>query len=77
VQRFVRFLVYKPIYEHWALHRLLKLMKAIPIAPGRDAKASLELAREELRKGHVVCVFAEARSAARATCCRSSAVSRR
>src|SRR5881628_871165 len=60
VQRFIRFLVYKPYYDHWAFHRLLKLMKAIPIAAGsRDAKASLELAREELRKGHVVCVFAE------------------
>jgi acyl-[acyl-carrier-protein]-phospholipid O-acyltransferase / long-chain-fatty-acid--[acyl-carrier-protein] ligase len=60
VQRFIRFLVYKPYYEHWAFHRLLKLMKAIPIASGsRDAKASLDLAREELRKGHVVCVFAE------------------
>src|SRR5262245_25041871 len=59
VQRFIRFLVYKPIYEHWALNPLLKLMKAIPIAAGRDAKASLERAREELRNGHVVCIFAE------------------
>src|SRR5580765_7080541 len=60
VQRFVRFLVYKPYYEHWAFHRLLKLMKAIPIAAGsRDMMASIAQAREELRNGHVVCVFAE------------------
>jgi len=59
VQRFVRFLVYRPYYEHWALHRLLKLMKAIPIATGRDAIASLESARRALEDGHVVCIFAE------------------
>src|SRR5262245_58385 len=59
VQRFVRFLVYRPFYDHWALHRLLKLMKAIPIGSGRDAVASLERARRELEDGHVVCIFAE------------------
>src|SRR5882672_4091530 len=60
VQRFVRFLVYKPYYEHWAFHRLMKLMKVIPIAAGsRDVMASLEQARQELQSGHVVCVFAE------------------
>jgi acyl-[acyl-carrier-protein]-phospholipid O-acyltransferase/long-chain-fatty-acid--[acyl-carrier-protein] ligase len=59
VQRFIRFMVYRPIYEHWALHRPLKLMKAIPVAAGRDAVASLEHARRELQQGHVVCIFAE------------------
>lgn len=59
VQRFVRFLVYRPFYEHWALHRLLTMMKAIPIAAGRDALASIEQARRELQAGHVVCIFAE------------------
>jgi len=60
VQRFVRFLVYRPYYEHWAFHHLLRLMKAIPIAAGsRDVMASLEQARRELQSGHVVCVFAE------------------
>jgi len=59
VQRFVRFLVYRPYYEHWAFHRLLKLMKAIPIGSGRDAIASLESARRALEDGHVVCIFAE------------------
>ena len=59
VQRFIRFLVYRPYYEHWALHPLMKLMKAIPLAPGREALGSLEHARRELQNGHVVCIFAE------------------
>jgi len=59
VQRFIRFLVYKPYYDHWAFHPLLKLMKAIPIAAGRGALASIEQARRELQDGHVVCIFAE------------------
>jgi acyl-[acyl-carrier-protein]-phospholipid O-acyltransferase/long-chain-fatty-acid--[acyl-carrier-protein] ligase len=59
VQRFIRFLVYRPYYDHWALHRLLRLMKAIPIEAGRDALASLERAKDELNNGHVVCIFAE------------------
>src|SRR5205823_3319721 len=41
VQRFVRFLVYKPYYEHRLLHPLLQLMKAIPIGSGREALASI------------------------------------
>ncbi len=59
VQRFIRFLVYRPYYDQPALRPLLKLMKAIPIGTGRDALASLERAREELKNGHVVCIFAE------------------
>jgi acyl-[acyl-carrier-protein]-phospholipid O-acyltransferase/long-chain-fatty-acid--[acyl-carrier-protein] ligase len=59
VQRFIRFLVYRPYYDHWALGPLLKLMKAIPISAGREALASLERARHELQAGHVVCIFAE------------------
>jgi acyl-[acyl-carrier-protein]-phospholipid O-acyltransferase/long-chain-fatty-acid--[acyl-carrier-protein] ligase len=59
VQRFVRFLIYKPFYDHWLLHPLLKLMKAIPIASGRDSLAALDQARRELQHGHVVCIFAE------------------
>lgn len=61
VQRFIRFLVYKPIYEHKALNWFMRLMKAIPVAGGnrKEVLASLEQAREELRQGHVVCIFAE------------------
>ena len=59
VQRFIRFLVYRRYYEHWAFRPLLKLMRAIPISAGREALASLEQARRELQDGHVVCIFAE------------------
>ncbi len=61
VQRFVRFLVFKPYYDMPAVHWLMKLMKAIPIAAAsrNDFVESLERGREELKKGHVVCVFAE------------------
>jgi acyl-[acyl-carrier-protein]-phospholipid O-acyltransferase/long-chain-fatty-acid--[acyl-carrier-protein] ligase len=59
VQRFIRFMVYRPIYDHWLLHRPLQRMNAIPVAAGRDARASLDRAREELKAGHVVCIFAE------------------
>jgi acyl-[acyl-carrier-protein]-phospholipid O-acyltransferase/long-chain-fatty-acid--[acyl-carrier-protein] ligase len=61
VQRFVRFMVYRPYYEMKLLHWLFRLMKAIPTS-GRNRKEiveSLEQAREELRQGHVVCIFAE------------------
>ncbi|MBI2062034.1 MAG: MFS transporter, partial [Nitrospirae bacterium] len=61
VQRFIRFMVYRPYYELKPLHWLFRLMKAIPVS-GRSRKdiiESLERAREELRQGHVVCIFAE------------------
>jgi acyl-[acyl-carrier-protein]-phospholipid O-acyltransferase/long-chain-fatty-acid--[acyl-carrier-protein] ligase len=61
VQRFVRFLVWTPYFRHPAFHWLLKRMKAIPISPAnrQELRESLERAREELRAGHVVCIFAE------------------
>ena len=61
VQRFIRFLVYRPYYEHWAFNRLLRMMHAIPISAGnrREMLASIERARQELVDGHVVCIFVE------------------
>jgi acyl-[acyl-carrier-protein]-phospholipid O-acyltransferase/long-chain-fatty-acid--[acyl-carrier-protein] ligase len=59
VQRFVRFLVYRPIYEVSTLKPLMKMMHAIPVSAGRDGLRSLEHARHELEQGHVVCIFAE------------------
>ena len=61
VQRFIRFLVYKPIYEQKALHWFMRLMNAIPVESGnrKVVLESLERAREQLRQGHVVCIFAE------------------
>ena len=59
IQRFVRFLVYKPYYEHWAVNPLLRMLNAIPVGPGREASAAIDSARRELQNGHVVCIFAE------------------
>jgi len=61
VQRFIRFTVYRPYYELKALNWLFRLMKAIPVS-GRNRREivdAIERARDELREGHVVCVFAE------------------
>lgn len=61
VQRFIRFLVYKPIYDHKALNWFMRFMKAIPVESGnrKVVLTSLERAREQLSQGHVVCIFAE------------------
>ena len=59
IQRFVRFLVYKPYYEHWAVNPLLRMLSAIPVGSGRDAVKAIDAARRELQNGHVVCIFAE------------------
>ncbi len=61
VQRFIRFLIYRPYYEMKSVHWLLRLMKAIPVQGGRPKEVlkSLGRAREALRRGHVVCIFAE------------------
>jgi acyl-[acyl-carrier-protein]-phospholipid O-acyltransferase/long-chain-fatty-acid--[acyl-carrier-protein] ligase len=59
IQRFVRFLVYKPYYEHWAVNPLLRMLHAIPVGGGRDAVMAIQAARRELQNGHVVCIFAE------------------
>jgi acyl-[acyl-carrier-protein]-phospholipid O-acyltransferase/long-chain-fatty-acid--[acyl-carrier-protein] ligase len=61
VQRFIRFMIYEYFYEIKAIQWLLRLMKAIPIADGnrREVLKSLAAAREELKAGHMVCIFAE------------------
>ena len=61
LQRFVRFMIFKPYYEFWAFKPLLRTMKAIPVSAGNRAEtvAALERARQELQAGHVVCIFAE------------------
>jgi len=61
VQRFIRFMIYEYFYEIKAIKWLLRLMKAVPIADGnkREVLNSLSAAREELRAGHMVCIFAE------------------
>lgn len=59
IQRFVRFLVYKPYFEHRAVNPLLRMLHAIPVGSGRDAVTAIQAARAELAAGHVVCIFAE------------------
>ncbi|HEY3305393.1 MAG TPA: MFS transporter, partial [Candidatus Binatia bacterium] len=61
VQRFIRFMMYRPYYEIRWLNWLFRLMKAIPVSARsrREIVESLERARDELRQGHVVCIFAE------------------
>jgi acyl-[acyl-carrier-protein]-phospholipid O-acyltransferase/long-chain-fatty-acid--[acyl-carrier-protein] ligase len=61
IQRFVRFIVYRPYYEMRGLNWLMRKMQAIPMSERKPKEIvrSLQRAREELRNGHVVCIFAE------------------
>ncbi len=61
IQRFIRFMVYRPYFEKPGLNWVLRRMHAIPVAAGSrsDVMESIERAREELRDGHVVCIFPE------------------
>jgi acyl-[acyl-carrier-protein]-phospholipid O-acyltransferase/long-chain-fatty-acid--[acyl-carrier-protein] ligase len=58
MQRFVRFMVWRPYYESKALGWFFRLTKAIPIGAGHTT-ASIEEARAQLQQGHVVCIFPE------------------
>jgi acyl-[acyl-carrier-protein]-phospholipid O-acyltransferase/long-chain-fatty-acid--[acyl-carrier-protein] ligase len=56
----VRFLVWKPYYDHKLLAWGLRLAKAIPIWDGpHQAAQAIKRARAELERGHIVCIFAE------------------
>jgi acyl-[acyl-carrier-protein]-phospholipid O-acyltransferase/long-chain-fatty-acid--[acyl-carrier-protein] ligase len=61
LQRFVRFMVWRPYYEMKSTHWFFKLTNSIPVGAGgpRDLAASVRMARQELAAGHVVCIFAE------------------
>ncbi len=61
LQRFVRFMVWKPYYDMKAFHWFFKMTKAIPVGTSgpRDMVRSIQDARAELKAGHVVCIFAE------------------
>jgi acyl-[acyl-carrier-protein]-phospholipid O-acyltransferase / long-chain-fatty-acid--[acyl-carrier-protein] ligase len=59
--RFIRFLMWQPLYENKWLHPFSRLLYAIPI-PTRSPKESLRAlrnARTELEKGMLVCIFPE------------------
>lgn len=62
VQRFIRFVMIKSIYQIPVLKPVLGIMDVIPIAPkeGRESvMRSLNQARQRLQQGHVVCIFPE------------------
>ncbi len=61
-QRFVRFLVYRPIFETRALGWFFRLMGCIPVSESDPRQAiveSLRTARAALESGELVCIFAE------------------
>ncbi|MCC6955100.1 MAG: MFS transporter, partial [Deltaproteobacteria bacterium] len=62
LDRPVRFLMYKPIYDHPLVHPIAKTLGAIPIAPELGPKRliqSLQVARDAVENGELVCIFAE------------------
>jgi acyl-[acyl-carrier-protein]-phospholipid O-acyltransferase/long-chain-fatty-acid--[acyl-carrier-protein] ligase len=61
-RRMVRFLMYKPYYEHWLMNPVCRAMGVIPISETDGAKElvrSLAKAQDALKAGEVVCIFAE------------------
>jgi acyl-[acyl-carrier-protein]-phospholipid O-acyltransferase / long-chain-fatty-acid--[acyl-carrier-protein] ligase len=61
VPRLVRFMLHRDYYEIKGLSWFFRLMHAIPVSASnrRDIVQSLKHARNELDKGHIVCIFAE------------------
>lgn len=61
VHRFIRFMIYSYFYNLKPIRLFLRLLKAVPIGDGnrREVLKSIEKAREEIRAGHIVCIFAE------------------
>jgi acyl-[acyl-carrier-protein]-phospholipid O-acyltransferase/long-chain-fatty-acid--[acyl-carrier-protein] ligase len=60
VQRFIRFLIWKPYFEIRALKWFFRKANAIPVGSSRrDAVESIRTSRKALADGHVVCIFAE------------------
>jgi acyl-[acyl-carrier-protein]-phospholipid O-acyltransferase/long-chain-fatty-acid--[acyl-carrier-protein] ligase len=59
--RRVRFMIYRPYFEHPVWGAFLRSLKAIPIGTSgpRDLAGALKAARAELQAGHVVCIFPE------------------
>lgn len=62
LSRNVRFLIYRPIYEHWLIKPFASRVGAIPIdseeSPKKILKALAE-ARKAIQQGDLVCIFAE------------------
>ncbi|MDZ4241251.1 MAG: MFS transporter, partial [Candidatus Omnitrophota bacterium] len=62
IQRPIRFVMGRHVYESKPLHPLYKLIRAIPISHDDNPKEivrSLQRAREIIKNGELVCIFAE------------------
>lgn len=62
IERPIRFLMYRSIYELPFIHFIVKRAGVIPIAAGdspRETLRSLKAAREAIQNGELVCIFAE------------------
>ena len=61
VQRFIRFMVWRPFFEMKALRWFFRLTNAIPVGTRspREVIEAIRRARQELAAGEVVCIFAE------------------
>lgn len=62
IDRRVRFMMYKGIYDVPWIKPIAKMMGAIPVAAGsgpREVVQSLRMATESLKRGDLVCIFAE------------------
>ena len=60
--RFIRFLMYQPLYDWWAMKPIVSTMQAIPINTDRGIKSmmvALMKARAAVEAGEIVCIFAE------------------
>jgi len=60
--RMVRYLAYRQLYEKKWLNWYFRFTHTIPVSPQdsrEKVEESLERARDEIRRGHVVCIFAE------------------
>ncbi len=61
-ERQVRFIILKDFYDHPVVRPFARIMDAIPISSKlrpREMIRSLRQARESIRDGHIVCIFAE------------------
>ena len=60
VQRFIRFMVWRPYYELKALNWFFRLTNAIPVAAARARRGGIHpRGAQRTAAGHVVCIFAE------------------
>jgi acyl-[acyl-carrier-protein]-phospholipid O-acyltransferase / long-chain-fatty-acid--[acyl-carrier-protein] ligase len=61
IQRFVRFMVWRPFFEIKMLRWFFRLTNSIPAGARtpREALEAIRRARQELANGEVVCIFAE------------------